>query len=314
MLTRHGVCQRISEEVNVTVDLILAARDVVGESLVWDDRRQCLAWVDIIGRRIQAFDPVTGSHEVWPLTQRPTSIGLCQDGGAIIGLERHICRWDWSGEPVPLVEVEPQQPFNRLNEGVVGPDGAFWVGTMQQNIGPNDEPLEIGEATGCIYRFDVGGQLRRASDDLFGITNTLVWPEPERLVTADTLANTLYAYRIGMDGRLSDRRVVLTGFSRGLPDGSTMDAEGFIWTARVAGGACLTRMTPDGCIDRVVDLSCSWPTSCAFGGDGLRTLYVTSARFTMTPEHLANHPHEGGLFALDAGVAGLPSRRFGAIS
>jgi sugar lactone lactonase YvrE len=104
----------------------------------------------------------------------------------------------------------------------------------------------------------------------------------------------------------------MEGFPRGLPDGSTLDAEGFVWTARVAGGGCLTRTAPDGRSDRVVDLPCSWPTSFAFGDPGLGTLYVTSARFTLSPEHLALNPQEGGLFALDVGVAGLPARRFGA--
>ena len=295
----------------MAADLILEAGDVVGESLVWDDRRRRLAWVDIIGRRIQALDPETGEHRVWPVRARPTSLGLRADGGALVGTERHICRWDWEGEPEPLVEVEPDRPANRLNEGAVGPDGAFWVGTMHQNIRDDDGPAEIPGSTGRLYRYAPDGSLARVTDDLFGITNTLVWPDPGRLVTADTLANTLYEYRIGTDGRLSGRRVLQEGFPRWLPDGSALDAEGFVWTARVAGGACLARTAPDGRIDRVAELPCSWPTSCAFGGEGLRTLFVTSARFTLSPEHLAAHPEEGGLFALDVGVAGLPAHRFG---
>jgi sugar lactone lactonase YvrE len=71
--------------------LVLAAEDVVGESLIWDDRRGRLTWVNIIGRRIHAFDPSTGGHRVWPLSARPTSLVLRVDGGALLGLERHIC-------------------------------------------------------------------------------------------------------------------------------------------------------------------------------------------------------------------------------
>lgn len=299
----------------MTVRLVLAAEDVVGESLVWDDRRQRLerlAWVDIIGRRIHALDPTTEEHRVWPVSGRPTSLALRADGGALVGTERHICRWEWGGQLEPLVEVEPDLPGNRLNEGAVGPDGAFWVGTMHQNIREDDGPAEIPAATGRLYRYASDGTLARVSEDLLGITNTLVWPAPDRLVTADTLANALYEYRIGEGGRLSGRRIIQEGLTRGVPDGSTLDAEGFVWTARVAGGSCLTRTAPDGRVDRIVELPCSWPTSCAFGGEGFRTLYVTSARFTMTPEHLAANPQEGGLFAVDAGVAGLPAHRFGA--
>jgi sugar lactone lactonase YvrE len=295
----------------MTARLAFPAGDIVGESLVWDDRRRRLAWVDIIGRRIQALDPATGEHRAWPLRARPTSLGLRADGAAV-GTERHVCLWDWEGEPRPLVEVEPDRPANRLNEGAVGPDGAFWIGTMHQNIRDDDGPAEIPAATGRLWRLAPDGTLRQAAPEAYGIANTLVWPAPDRLVTADTMAGALYEYRVEADGRLSARRVLQEGFGRGLPDGSAVDAEGFVWTARVAGGACLTRTGPDGRVDRVVELPCSWPTSCAFGGDGLATLFVTSARFTMEAGHLAAHPQEGGLFALEPGVAGRPAHRFGA--
>jgi sugar lactone lactonase YvrE len=90
-----------------------------------------------------------------------------------------------------------------------------------------------------------------------------------------------------------------------------MDAEGYIWNCRVAGGGCIIRFDPQGDIDRVIELPCTWPTSCAFGGEDLSTLYITSARFTMDPAYLDANPQEGGLFAVSAGVPGLPSRRFG---
>ncbi len=289
---------------------VLAAGNIVGESLVWDAARGRLVWVDIIGRSIHALDPASGAHRVWQLMGRPTSIGLCADGGAILGMERHICRWDWEGEPVPLVEVEPDRPANRLNEGVVGPDGAFWVGTMLNNINDDDSPRDVPEATGQIWRYGPDGSLRRMSGDRFGIMNTLVFPTADRLVAADTLANALYGYRIAPEG-LVDRQLLLEGFPRGLPDGSCLDAKGRVWTARVVGGACLTCMAPDGTVEEVVDLPCSWPTSCTFGGPDLATLYVTSARFTMSAEHLAANPQEGGLFACEPGVRGVSAYRFG---
>ncbi len=77
--------------------------------------------------------------------------------------------------------------------------------------------------------------------------------------------------------------ILLKDYERGLPDGSCMDAEGYLWNCRVVGGSCLVRLDGLGKIDRVIELPCSWPTSCAFGGAALDTLYVTSARFTMAP-------------------------------
>lgn len=291
--------------------LLLAAADIVGESVVWDDHRNRLVWVDIIGRRIHSFAPETKSHHIWRLAGRPTSIGLREDGGAILGMERHVCLWDWQGDPVPICEVEPLHPGNRLNEGVVGPDGRYWVGTMQNNITDDDQPKGVSQSVGHLYCVAPDGMLSRISDDAFGITNTFVWPSRNQLVTADTIANELYSYQIGADGTLSDRKTIQAAFGRGLPDGSAMDAEGFIWTARVAGGACLTRSAPDGRLDRVVDLPCTWPTSCTFGGPNLTTMFITSARFTMSEKHLAENPQEGGLFSLDVGVAGEKAHRFG---
>lgn len=293
------------------VELVLAADDSVGESAVWDDRRHRLIWVDITGRRIHAFDPATGRHQLWPVTGRPTSIGLRADGGAIVGLERHVCMWDWQGDPVPVAEVEPDHPANRLNEGVVGPDGAYWLGSMLNNINDDDSPRDIPQATGSLYRYSPDGTVTRVTSDLFGITNTLAFPAPDHLLTADTMANAIYSYRIGADGLLHGRKTLQQGFPRGLPDGSCLDAKGRLWTARVAGGACLTCTTPDGTVETVVELPCSWPTSCCFGGSDLATLYVTSARFTMSPDHLAANPQEGALFALEPGVKGITAHRFG---
>jgi sugar lactone lactonase YvrE len=292
--------------------LIFDARDVVGESLVWDDRSGRLAWVDIIGRRIHRLDPLTGSHESWPTPDIVTSIGLRADGGAILGLRKEIALWDFGGPLRTIATIEAERPATRLNEGVVAPDGSFWVGTMANNIGPDDAPLAITGDEGRLYRVGPDGKVTSLSEDRFGITNTMAWLPDGRFVTADTMKNALYSYdHDETAGRLGEARPFFTGFGRGLPDGSCLDAEGYLWNCRVVGGSCVARIAPDGTLDRVVELPCSWPTSCAFGGADLETLFVTSARFTMSAEHLDAAPHEGGVFALRPGVRGVPSNRFG---
>ncbi|MGI9437182.1 MAG: SMP-30/gluconolactonase/LRE family protein [Geminicoccaceae bacterium] len=297
---------------SITVEMAFDAQNVVGESVVWDDRTETLHWVDIVGRRIHTLAPATGRHQSWETPEIVTSIGLRKDGGAIVGLAKTIARWEFDGAFSRLAEVESDMPGNRLNEGVVGPDGAFWVGTMQNNIEPDGSPKDITAATGHLYRVTADGTVDRLSNDRFGITNSLVWTANGRLITADTLENTLYSYACDPDtGRLSDRKTIQAAFDRGLPDGSCIDAEGYIWNCRVVGGDCLLRLDPEGRIDRVVELPCSWPTSCAFAGPDLDRLYVTSARFTMDADHLASAPQEGALFKLDVGVRGRPANRFG---
>lgn len=296
----------------VDARLIYDAKAVVGESIVWDERENCLFWVDIIRGTIHRLDPATGDHHYWKGPGLVTSIGLRKNGGAVVGLAKTVAMWDFGEEFAPLADIEPDLPENRLNEGVVGPDGAFWVGTMQNNINRDGSPREMSAKTGALYRVSADGAVRQISERCFGITNTLVWTRDRRLITADTMANSLYSFGIHpQSSQLEDRRVIQSGFDRGLPDGSCPDADGYFWNCRVAGGACVARFAPDGRLDRIVDLPCSWPTSCVFGGPDLSTLYITSARFTMSDKHLAENPNEGGIFAVDPGARGVPGNRFG---
>ena len=292
-------------------EMMLNCADVVGESVIWDERRACLLWVDIVGRRIHRLDVATMAHEVWSTPEFVTSIGLREDAGAIVGLTRRVALWEFGEEFVTLALPEPDLPDNRLNEGRVAPDGSFWIGTMANNLTPGGDPKEQGPKAGRYYRVAGNGEVVCLCKDLFGITNSMIWFGPDSFVTADTTENMLYRYTVSQDRRaLVDRRPFAVPFDRGLPDGSCMDREGGVWTCRVAGGACLTRSLPDGTIDRVVDLPCTWPTSCTFGGEDLDVLYVTSARFTMTDAHLSGHPQEGGLFCFRPGISGLPENRF----
>lgn len=278
---------------------LLRAQDIVGESLVWDEKRGTLAWVDIGGRRIHRLDPATGRHEIWPTPEMPTSIGLRDDGGAIVGLTTRVALWDWGGAFRTLAIPEPDLPDNRLNEGRVAPDGSFWIGTMQNNLNFDGSPREMDRNSGAIYRIDARGECIQLTPREYGISNTMAWTDDGRFLFADTPKDTIYQFDLATDRRtLSNRRVFVGPIERGLPDGSCLDRDGNLWNCRVVGGASVARIRPNGVVDSFAALPCSWPTSCVFGGDGLKTLFVTSARFTMTPDHLAAHPEEGSLFAI----------------
>ena len=130
-----------------------------------------------------------------------------------------------------------------------------------------------------------------------------------QFLTADTLRNEIYAYEYQFDV-LRGKRLFAAGPERGYPDGSCMDAHGRLWNCRVAGGSCIACYSPAGTLDPLVELPCSWPTSCAFAGAHLDRLYVTSARFTMSEEYLRAHPDEGALFVVSGCGSGRAEYRF----
>lgn len=288
------------------VECVLEAGCGVGESAVWSSEDRALLWVDITGRRVHRLEVEGGRHDTWPVPDLATSVGLRAGGGLVVGLRKSVQLFDLD-RLAPLAEIEPDRPANRLNEGRVAPDGSLWVGTMEDNLAPDGTERRLGAPAGRLLRVDPSGAVTALTDDIYGITNTMIW-QGDRFVTADTTANALYAYDL-RDGALGERRPFGAPIARGVPDGSCLDAEGFVWNARFAGG-CLVRLAPDGSVDRVVDLPCTNPTSCAFGGEGLATLYVTSARFALPSERIAEAPFEGGLFACDVGARGLPEPRF----
>ena len=132
----------------MTARLVLDCRNIVGESLIWVDAEQSLYWVDIVGSRIHRWAPDSGAQDVWATPELPTSIGLRKDGGFIVGLRQRVCLWRPGGSFETFAVPEPDLPGNRLNEGVVAPDGSFWVGTMAENIGPDGGPQPMSGNSG----------------------------------------------------------------------------------------------------------------------------------------------------------------------
>ncbi len=292
--------------------LVVDCRNIVGESPLWVPAEQALYWVDIVGSRIHRWAPEGNAQDVWATPELPTSIGARKDGGFIVGLRQRVCLWRPGGPFETFAVPEPDLPGNRLNEGVVAPDGSFWVGTMAENIGPNGNPQPMSGNSGALYRVSPDATVRQLTERNFGITNTMIWTDSGGFTTADTLANRLYAYDLIENGtNLANRRELPMHLERGLPDGSARDSCGSIYNARVAGGGAVAVVTGGGTSVEYIDLPCASPTSCAFGGLELRTLYITSARFGMNKDQLAKNPSEGGLFAIDTPVRGTLTNEFG---
>jgi sugar lactone lactonase YvrE len=190
----------------------------------------------------------------------------------------------------------------RFNDAKIDPRGSLWVGTMRNNVGPEGENLDVQCTDGVLYRIDPDGSVTEWMDGI-GISNTLAWsPDRSTFYFGDTIANTIYAFEFDQgSGAISNRRSFLDQYQHGLPDGSAMDSEGCLWNTRPY-ASCLIRIRPDGSIDRTVPLPVSKPTTCAFGGEDMRTLFITSAR--------SEHRLSGSLFALKTDVPGVTVDRF----
>lgn len=298
-----------------TATRILPCACIVGESLIWDDRKGYLLWVDMLGQRIHMLDPEANRHWTFETARMITSIGLREDGGYIVGLERSVALWEPDTGFIPLLDLEPDRPSNRLNEGVVGPDGCFWVGTMQNNVDAHGQPQDQTDCSGQLWRITPDGHAELMVSDGFWLTNTIAWTG-SRIVVGDTGRNTLFSFAAEPgDTGLTDQSVFLENYANGRPDGSCVDADEHLWNCRVVGGAEVLRISSTGAPTGRVQTACTWPTSCAFGGSDLGTLYITSACFTMSQTHLRDFPWEGDLFACRIpGVTGRLQHRFGKIS
>ena len=280
---------------------VVEAHDTLGESCFWCPITGRVWWLDILKPSLQCFDPVKREHQVYRLPAR-----LCgcvvprKSGGFVLATENGLHGFDPSNIWLQyLLHVEPNEPENRYNDGRCDRRGRLWIGTMD---------VELRRPSGTFYRIGPDRSVAAQFDSITVPNSTCFSPDDRTLYFADSPRHAIWAFDFDIDaGMIGNRRVFadLTG-RKGLPDGSCIDAQGYLWNAEYAGRR-LTRYAPDGRVDRTIELPVTNPTCCCFGGDDLDTLYVTSAAQRL-PEPA---PIEGALLALDVGVRGLPEAAFG---
>lgn len=285
-----------------TPDCVLDGHALLGESPVWSIRDQTLWWVDIYGKTINRFDPATGANASWTVPGRPGSIALRYAGGLLVAMERGFAAFDpatGAVEDLAPIAGESGKPDNRLNDGRADRAGRFWVGTMR-------DPPRGESADGTLYCLERDQAVRAAVPGLH-VSNGLAFsPDDKILYLSDSYVSvrTIWAFDFDLaSGALRNRRVFVdTSGMPGRPDGAAVDADGCYWMA-AADGWEIVRFTPAGKIDRRIPMPVQKPTMLAFGGSDLRTLFITSIGVNVDK---AKQPLAGGLFAIDAGVKGLP--------
>jgi L-arabinonolactonase len=292
----------VQEDATMTIELAVDCRNQLGEGPVWDVQEQALYWVDIAGRMLQRRQHATGTVQHWTMPERIASFALRRSSGMVLALETGFAFFEplteklrWISRPEVMIR------HNRFNDGKCDSSGRFWAGTMDDRA---------AEHTGSLYRLDSDLAVHRMGDGI-GISNSLAWsPDDSTFYFADTLDGRIYAYDFDApSGAISRKRPFVSVSGPGVPDGSAVDSEGYLWNAEWNGWR-IVRYAPDGSVDRVIALPVQKPTSCAFGGPDLRTLYVTSAAWDLGQSDLAAQPWAGGVLAIEVDVAGLPAPRF----
>ena len=285
----------------ISVSCVADVKAVLGEGPVWVEREQALYWVDIKGSKVFRLDSA-GNRREWDTPVRVCSLAPKESGGFIAGTGRGFAEIDLEASRFDVfLNPEEDRPGNRFNDGKVDSAGRFWAGTMDDGE---------TEATGALYRLSPNRDCKRV-DDGYKITNGPAFsPDGRTLYHTDSFRLVIYAFPLGEDGDLGERREFARfGPDDGFPDGMTVDSEGCLWVA-FWGGWCLRRLSPDGeCLQKIA-LPVQQPTSCAFGGAGLDQLYVTSAAIGLDAAALAKQPCAGGLLLLEPGVTGIAAAPF----
>ncbi|MDX2055617.1 MAG: SMP-30/gluconolactonase/LRE family protein [Polyangiaceae bacterium] len=276
--------------------------DRCGEAATWSSSEQALYWCDVNRFLIHRMG-ADGGVKSWFFKEPVTALSLTDtEGELLVALGSRLILWraDTNERRDQGFHLK-SWPKVRLNDGRAAPNGDFWVGSMANNVGPRGEMVEAERGLGELFRVRRGAPTTTHKSKL-GISNTVCWSPDERtFYFGDTQENMIWAYDYDSDtGEIQNERPFFSGYERGAPDGSTVDSAGCLWNCRF-GGSCVVRVTPEGRIDRVLELPVRNVTTCAFGGTDFRTLFITTASIlTDESDQLA-----GSLFTLDTTTPGL---------
>jgi sugar lactone lactonase YvrE len=279
--------------------------DRLGEALLWDDSRNTLYWCDAMAGLLHRLGPGDSEPLTIDIGKAIGAIALRQSGGGVAALDDGFYFLDLTtGAMEPIARFDHGRADIRFNDGKVDRQGRFLAGTMHMKP-PADEVY-----LGSLRRLDPDGKTALLESGI-GVCNGLCFsPDGRTFYFADSPRRRIYAYAYDPErGTISDRRIFAdTSALNSPPDGATVDAEGFLWSAMATGGK-IVRYDPDGNIAGIIDMPVNHPTNVAFGGAGLDVLYVTS--LSESPDITASEPGAGGLYAVHGlDVLGLPEPRF----
>lgn len=268
------------------------ASNTLGEGPVWDPMASRLYWFDIKQALLYWGDPNTGNQGCWKLHCRASAAVIRRAGGLLLATEDGLADFDTATGSLSIREPLDLGPGFRSNDGKIDVRGRFWWGTMDD---------DGGKRPGVLYRYDPDGTLAPVVDDIHIVNTVSCSPDGRTYYLADSKRGVIWVFDMDEAGRLSNRRVFVETDG---PDGSAVDVDGYLWNAQW-GSWRVVRYAPDGSVDCIVEVPVEQPSSCAFGGDDMTTLFITTAREDLSEDALAGQPWAGSVLAFEAGVKGL---------
>ena len=276
-------------------ELIADYLNHVGEGPLWHVAEKRLYWADIPQGRIFWFDPATGEHAQFFQERQIGGFTIQEDGTLLLFMDRGSIALLRDGELSYLVDEIPDERETRFNDVIADPRGSVFCGTMPTDTQPAK-----------LYRLDPDGSLTVVLENI-GLSNGLGFTlDRKQMYYTDSFARKIYIFDYDENtSEISNQRVFVEtpeGDEEGIPDGMTVDAEGYVWSAR-AGGSVLVRYTPEGVEERRISFPAKMVSSVTFGGPDMDEIYVTTIGGDNRDEQ---GPGAGGLFRLKLGIKGVP--------
>ncbi|MDS9996164.1 SMP-30/gluconolactonase/LRE family protein [Bacillus atrophaeus] len=267
-------------------------RAVIGEGPLWDEEKKCLYWVDILGSRLHVFDPAEKENHTVSFKSFVTSLAKYSSDELIMTMKDGFYLYHLrENKLTPIKQPEDMDKSLRFNDGKCDPSGRLWAGTTS---------MEGKQEAASFYRLEADGGLVKIKDNV-STSNGLDWDRKRQLMYyIDTPTQEIVCYQYDPDsGDVSNPETVYHfQESDGSPDGMTIDRDGMLWVALFGGGR-VAKIDPfqKKWIDSIM-VPAKYVTCCAFGGEDLKTLYITTATEQMTETERYNQPHAGGLFSV----------------
>ncbi len=289
----------------ITPSLLIEGEAMRGGSIIWEPNKKLLYWLDSEGKTLHEYNPKTEGRQKWVFTSRISALALESEQTLILALEDELVRFNLENENLDiLARLEESKGELSFSDGKCGPEGNLWIGTTS---------LENRQGATSLYSLSPDGKFERI---LRGMTfsNGITWsPGDKFMYYNDTPTRRIQRYRYykHTGDILFDGNAVKIKKDIGLPYGMTIDSKGNLWVAQWGGFGVYCYNPYTGELLAKVELPVPNVASCAFGGENMETLYITTARLGLTEEELAKYPLSGSVFSCQVGSRGMKPNYFG---